>query len=180
VHLHSIEGIGAQIADVCRDEDVPYVVTLHDAWWICGRQFMITGENRFCNQRKIDVNICATCVDNPTLNGYRQVRLHEILEGAALLLVPSEYFRQLFIENGFDPARLRSTRTVSWHQPVNDARGGKQADATVGYVGGETPIKGAHLLRPFKRLPHTTIGYVVDNVVNLGRRSIDPSDWAVR
>ena len=182
VHLHSIEGIGAQIADVCRDEDVPYVVTLHDAWWICGRQFMITGENRFCNQRKIDVNICATCVDNPTLNGYRQVRLHGILEGAALLLVPSEYFRQLFIENGFDPARiaLNKNGVMAPTGVMMREVTGKQA-LRFGYVGGETPIKGAHLIKAvFKRLPHTNYRLcVVDNVVNLGRRSIDPSDWAV-
>ena len=182
VHLHSIQGIGAQIADVCREEDVPYVVTLHDAWWICGRQFMITGENRFCAQRKIDVDVCATCVDNPALNGYRQVRLQGILEGAALLLVPSEYFRQLFIENGFDPARIALNKNGVM-APTGVVKRETIGERTLrfGYVGGETQIKGAHLIKAvFKRLPHTNYRLrVVDNVLNLGRRSIDPAEWAI-
>ncbi|WP_322021210.1 MULTISPECIES: glycosyltransferase [unclassified Burkholderia] len=182
VHLHSIQGIGAQIAEVCQDEDIPYVVTLHDAWWICGRQFMITGENRFCNQRKIDINVCATCVDNPALNGYRQMRLRDVLEGAALLLVPSEYFRQLFIENGFDPARIALNKNgIMAPAPRAIPRSSGERAVRFGYVGGETPIKGSHLIKAaFKQLPYTNYRLrVVDNVLNLGRRSIDPVDWSI-
>ncbi|WP_196787363.1 glycosyltransferase [Burkholderia pseudomultivorans] len=182
VHLHSIQGIGARIAEVCQDEDIPYVVTLHDAWWICGRQFMITGENRFCNQRKIDVNVCATCVENPALNGYRQMRLREILEGAAMLLVPSEYFRQLFVENGFDSARvvLNKNGVMAPRQIANrKVLAGRKL--RFGYVGGDTPIKGANLIREaFNRMPHTDYQLrVVDNVLNLGRHSIDPIEWSI-
>ncbi|PRE75777.1 glycosyl transferase [Burkholderia multivorans] len=182
VHLHSIQGIGAQIAEVCQDEDIPYVVTLHDAWWICGRQFMITGENQFCNQRKIDINVCATCVDNPALNGYRQMRLRDVLEGAALLLVPSEYFRGLFIENGFDPARIALNKNGIM-APASRVlpRASGERMVRFGYVGGETPIKGSHLIKAaFKKLPYTNYRLrVVDNVLNLGRRSIDPVDWSI-
>ncbi|MBU9486474.1 glycosyltransferase [Burkholderia multivorans] len=182
VHLHSIQGIGARIAEVCQDEGVPYVVTLHDAWWICGRQFMITGENRFCNQRKIDINVCATCVENPALNGYRQLRLREILDGAAMLLVPSEYFRQLFVENGFDAARVVLNKNgvmAPVHVPKCRTIAGRKL--RFGYVGGETPIKGADLIKEvFKRLPYTHYQLrVVDNALNLGRHSIDVHDWEI-
>ncbi|PXX39325.1 MULTISPECIES: glycosyltransferase [Burkholderia] len=182
VHLHSIQGIGAQIAEVCQDEDIPYVVTLHDAWWICGRQFMITGENRFCNQRRIDINVCATCVDNPNLNGYRQARLREVLDDAALLLVPSEYFRRLFIENGFSENKIVLNKNGIMAPMSGSYRSMQQKNVIrFGYVGGDTPIKGSHLIKSiFKRLSYTNYRLrVVDNVLNLGRRSIDPVDWKV-
>lgn len=182
VHLHSIQGIGAQIAEVCLRERIPYVVTAHDAWWICGRQFMITGEHVYCNQRKIDLNVCATCVKDPSLNSYRQFRLREILFGAARLITPSEFFRELFTENGFDPTRI----VVNKNGVVAPRRAIRRESLArrplrIGYVGGETPIKGAPLLRKVLRsLPARNYELrVVDNVLNLGRRSIDAAEWRV-
>jgi hypothetical protein len=43
---------------------VPYAITLHDAWWLCGRQFMIDREGRYCGQTKIEADICGACVEN--------------------------------------------------------------------------------------------------------------------
>lgn len=181
VHLHSIQGIGAQIADVCREEGIPFVITLHDAWWVCGRQFLITRENRPCSQRAIDLKVCATCVDNPGVNAYRQSRLSEILDAAALLLVPSEYFRELIIENGFDPARVALNKNGVAAPIVTRDRTTDHGVLRFGYIGGETPIKGAHLIKSiFRRLPYVNYRLrVVDNVLNLGRRSIDPAAWQV-
>lgn len=182
VHLHSIQGIGAQIAEVCLRERIPFVVTLHDAWWICGRQFMITGESQYCYQRKIDLNICATCVKDASLNTYRQFRLREILLSASRLLAPSEFFRQLYAENGFDIERIVVNKNgigVPRREIRREALNGRPL--RFGYVGGETQIKGAPLIRKALRsLPDRNYElHVVDNVLNLGRRSIDPKQWAV-
>ncbi|WP_133650910.1 glycosyltransferase [Paraburkholderia flava] len=182
VHLHSVQGIGAQIAEVCNDEGIPFVVTLHDAWWICGRQFMVTGENRYCNQRKIDLAVCSVCVDNAHLNTYRQSRLREILQSAALLISPSEFFKQLYVDNGFDGERISVNkngilppRAQVHHASLRDR------PLRFGYVGGETEIKGAHLIRDaFRRLQHRNYElHVVDNTLNVGFPSIDPAAWKI-
>ncbi|WP_250492656.1 class I SAM-dependent methyltransferase [Caballeronia sp. GAWG1-1] len=183
VHLHSIQGIGASIAEVCQDEKIPYVVTLHDAWWICGRQFMITGERRYCFQRKIDLNVCSTCVDDAGLNTYRQFRLHDILKSASMLLAPSEFFVGLYTENGFDPAKIVLNRNgimapAKWvaHTPTSGR------PLRFGYVGGETSIKGSQLLKDaFKRLNRSDYELtVVDNASNLGLRTIEVHTWKVQ
>ncbi|MFM0308879.1 class I SAM-dependent methyltransferase [Paraburkholderia sp. RL17-383-BIF-A] len=182
VHLHSIQGIGAQIAEICQNEGIPFVVTLHDAWWICGRHFMITGENRYCNQRKIDTNVCASCVSDAGLNTYRQMRLHEILSSAALLIAPSEFSRQLYAENGFDPAKIvvnkNGIRPPSERIQRESLR---SRPLRFGYVGGEIPIKGAEVIKKaFKSLRYSNYELrVVDNVLNLGRHSIDTHTWNV-
>ncbi|GJH26032.1 glycosyltransferase [Caballeronia novacaledonica] len=182
VHLHSIQGIGASIAEVCQEEKIPFVVTLHDAWWICGRQFMITGEQRYCFQRKIDLSVCAKCVDDPGVNTYRQFRLHDILKSAAMLLVPSEFFRGLFIDNGFDPAKIVLNRN-GIQAPETRIERARLAGRPLrfGYVGGETPIKGAQLikdaLQSMSRSDYELT--VVDNARNLGMHTIETHTWKV-
>lgn len=40
VHFHAIQGLSASLIDVVRDRAIPYVVTVHDCWWISDRQFL--------------------------------------------------------------------------------------------------------------------------------------------
>jgi glycosyltransferase involved in cell wall biosynthesis len=183
VHIHSIQGIGVQVAEVCQAEGVPFAVTLHDAWWICARQFMVTGQGKYCHQRKIDINVCASCVPRPALNPYRQFRLREVLSGAALLMSPSEFFRGIYADNGFALDKL----VVNKNGIVKPRRRPErippsQRPLRFGFVGGEGPIKGSHLIKKaLRNLPQYT-NYelrVVDNELNLGRRSIFESNWSI-
>jgi hypothetical protein len=96
VHIHCVQGIGATLIDVCKEENVPVAVTLHDAWWICARQFMITGGNRYCNQVKIDLDVCARCLGGNPNNPYRQHRLASLLHSADMLLAPSAFPRPVY------------------------------------------------------------------------------------
>lgn len=182
VHLHSIQGFGVQIAEACQEAGIPYVVTMHDAWWICARQFMITGEGKYCHQSKVDLNVCSKCVANPVLNPYRQHRLHEVLAGAALMLAPSRFFRGVYAANGFDPSRLRVNkngvvppRDVIKREPL------AQRKLRLGFVGGEGPAKGSDLIKAaLRELPHTDYElHVVDAALNLGRRHIFEEVWQV-
>jgi len=183
VHIHSIQGIGVQVAEACKLEGIPFAVTLHDAWWICARQFMVTGEGKYCYQRKIDINICASCVPRPTLNPYRQHRLREVLSEAALLMSPSAFFRGIYVDNGFDPARVVVNKNgiVKPKRPPSRTLP-SQRPLRFGFVGGEGPIKGGDLIKKALRgLPQYT-NYelcVVDNELNLGRRSIFDTNWKV-
>lgn len=180
VHVHSIQGIGIQIAEACQAEGVPFVVTLHDAWWLCARQFMVNDKGRYCYQRKVDLDVCASCVPHPALNPYRQYRLHEVLTGAALLLSPSRFFAGIYADNGFDPHRLRVNKNgivkprVTIHRTPPSTR-----PLRFGFVGGEGPIKGSALIKKaLAALPHSNYEmHVVDNELNLGRRSIFESNW---
>lgn len=182
VHLHSVQGIGARLVEVCRKEEIPYVVTLHDAWWICERQFMVNYAGHYCHQRKIDLDVCARCVPNANANRSRQVSLHEILLSASLLLSPSEFFRQLYIENGFDPERVIVNKN-GIREPARSLRREPvaQRQLRLGFVGGDGPIKGGAIIRrALRSLPNKNyVLKVVDNELNLGRRSIDPEKWAV-
>jgi len=172
VHIHCIQNIGVSIADICKKRNTKYVVTLHDAWWLCGRQFMINNEGKYCNQRKIDLKICDQCVDQKASNNYRQQKLKSVLDDAELLLVPSNFFAELYRENALQRNKIVVNKN-GIRQPLSDCRARSGSAVTFGYVGGNTPIKGVHLVKEaFSELKEYDIKLVVvDNTMNLGTRS---------
>ncbi|WP_323744562.1 glycosyltransferase family 4 protein [Pseudomonas sp. UFMG81] len=174
VHLHSIQGLGALLAESCAKKGIPFVVTLHDAWWICGRQFMIDNHGEYCGQTRIDTHVCAACVDDAALNAHRQQSLAATLRKASLLLAPSRFARDLYLANGFDAARLRVNRNGIL-PPAADYQHQPGPLLRFGFVGGNTRIKGIDLItRAFAGLPRSDYELkVVDNLLHLGFRSFN-------
>jgi O-antigen biosynthesis protein len=160
---------------LCASKGIKYIVTLHDAWWICGRQFMIDRDGKYCGQTRIDLDICATCVNNNTLNRYRYSRLTAGLRNASVLLAPSRYFADLHLANGFDEVKVNKNGIVKPHA-IRRIR--QRGNLRFGYVGGNTEIKGIHLVKKvFSQLPDYKFKLVlVDNALNLGFASYDPQE----
>lgn len=182
VHAHSIQGFGASILRLCHERGIPYVVTLHDAWWLCDRQFMVRGDNRYCFQTRIDLRVCQNCLPAARHLNERMRIMTSILHRASLLLSPSESHRQLYLANGLDPSAVRVHRNGI--RMPSKARTPRQPGSPLrfGFVGGNEPIKGFHLVRAtFEALTQSNWELVlVDNTLNLGFRSIDVSAWTVQ
>lgn len=174
VHFHCVQGIGVGTLDLCRDRGIPYAVTLHDAWWLCGRQFMINREGRYCGQTRIDANVCGACVENRRVNVERTRRARAALEGASLLMTPSRFFADFHVANGFPAVQVNKNGIG---RPASAARHRREGRVRVGYVGGNTPIKGFHLVRTvFTELGDTPATLVLaDNTLNLGFSSYGPA-----
>lgn len=179
VHFHSIQGLSASLAEACIDADVPYVVTLHDAWWICERQFMVRPDQKFCGQTKIDLSVCETCVPNISWTELRLNYLKGILHRSAKLLAPSDFWKSVYVANDIKPEQIAVNKNG-----ILPPRGAllPTPDSTpnpkirFGFVGGLGPIKGLDLvLRAFRGVTNTNYELViVDNTMNLGYRSMDP------
>jgi glycosyltransferase involved in cell wall biosynthesis len=173
VHFHCVQGIGIGAVETCRARGVPYAITLHDAWWLCGRQFMVDRQGRYCHQRRIDEQVCASCVDNARTLSSRNRRTREALASADLLMAPSRFFADFHAANGF-PGVVVNKNGIS--PPLAHHRVRRDGRVRVGYVGGNTPIKGFHLVRKafagLGDLPATLV--LVDNTLNLGFSSFGP------
>jgi glycosyltransferase involved in cell wall biosynthesis len=180
VHFHSIQGLGALLLEDCQRAGVPVVVTLHDAWWICGRQFMIKGDDSYCFQKRIDLNVCSACVPDAGLNIYRQYRLRDMLDRADLLLTPSSFFQDIYAANGFAPERLKVNRN-GVARPIGFQRSPAKK-LRFGYVGGNSAVKGARLIQSvFAELDRSDYELVViDNLLSLGFSSIKAEDWPLK
>ncbi len=180
VHLHSIQGLSAAIARACADRGIPYVVTLHDAWWICARQFMVQADGRYCFQTRIDIRVCETCVPGAHHLKARYDLLMASLQGAALLLSPSEAHRQLYLAQGIAPEKVRVTPNGVRHPAKPPApRPLQPGRLAFAYVGGAVDVKGYPLVRAaFENLARTNWRLaIVDNTLNLGFSSIDVQSW---
>jgi glycosyltransferase involved in cell wall biosynthesis len=183
VHLHAIQGLSASLALACLERRIPYVVTLHDAWWLCARQFMVQGDGTYCFQTEIDIRVCNACVPGAAHLRRRYDLLMEVLRGASLLLAPSEAHRRLYLAQGLAPAQIKVAPNGVRH-PASPpaARPLTSGRLTFAYVGGDVAVKGFGLVkRVFESLTRADWHLVmVDNTKNLGFSSIDVSAWKTR
>jgi glycosyltransferase involved in cell wall biosynthesis len=181
VHLHSVQWLSAALATACRARGVPYVITVHDAWWLCARQFMVRENGTYCFQETIDLRICQNCIEGARHLELRQHLLKAALHGAALLISPSEAHRKLYLANGIAPERIvvAPNGVLLPAAPVPRTAREKLRFA---YVGGNVDVKGFSVVR--RAFEALTRGdwelVVVDNTLNLGFSSVDVADWRMR
>ncbi|PHY94596.1 glycosyl transferase [Acetobacter pomorum] len=182
VHFHATQGLGLGCVRVCMEKNIPYVITLHDAWWLCERQFMVKADGHYCFQEKINLHTCQLCVPHARHLAERQVLMTTAMQHAALLLTPSAEHRALFIANGISADRIRVNRNgFLWPQTPHISRKSGEK-LRFGYVGGTEEIKGYSLVkRAFEALKRDDWELViVDNKLNLGIKSVYTGAWKTK
>jgi glycosyltransferase involved in cell wall biosynthesis len=180
VHFHCLQGLSSAIIDVCHDRNVPFILTVHDAWWLCERQFMVTASGQYCGQTRIDLRICEGCIPGAQHLYERFQMSLQRLSGAARLLFPSDFHRTLHIANGIDAGKCQVNRNgVRVPAKPRSPRG--DGALRFGYVGGNDRVKGIHLIRDaFEALHRSDFELVlVDNTTNAGYSSMWAGDWKV-
>ncbi|NMO20388.1 glycosyltransferase [Pyxidicoccus fallax] len=182
VHFHSIQMLSASLASACVAEGIPYTITLHDAWWLCERQFMVREDHTYCHQKTIDLRVCSKCVPDSRFTFKRTFTLRKVLDDAALLLTPSEFQRQLYIANGVAPERIVVNKNgVLLPTRSRNARP-EGAPVRFAYLGGNAAHKGYFFLKSlFESLPEDNyVLKMTDILLRLGKRSIDAQAWTVK
>jgi len=181
VHLHALQGLTASLAAACCARGIPYVITLHDAWWLCARQFMVREDGTYCFQKSIDLRICQNCMPGAFHLEHRWRLMQSALRGAALLISPSESHRQLHLANGIAEDRIvvapNGVRLPTSHIPRTTTESLRFA-----YVGGNVDVKGHHIVkRAFESLSRPDWQLIlVDNTLNLGFSSVEAAEWNVQ
>jgi glycosyltransferase involved in cell wall biosynthesis len=95
VHFHAIQGMGVELLEAAKRFGAKVVVTAHDAWWICARQFMMKEDKTWCGQSQIDLRVCAACTKRPGNTYDRSLVMNKALDGVDLVLSPSMYHKQI-------------------------------------------------------------------------------------
>jgi glycosyltransferase involved in cell wall biosynthesis len=150
VHCHSLQTLGAGIIDAAAAHGVPVVVTMHDFWWFCARQFLVDTESRPCSL-VVAASDCPCEAGRPFLD-QRTRRLRAALELVDQILVPSSAAARVLVANGVDERRLAVDENGVPHPSVDRVRQPPAADrpddprVTVRYTGGSNPMKGADVL----------------------------------
>lgn len=104
VHLHGLQGFGAGPVSLAKAAGAAVVVTMHDMWWFCARQFLVQKDLRPCCP-VVNCGVCPCERDNQWLN-QRNRRLAAQLGNADLVLAPSSTMLELLRANGVDASVL--------------------------------------------------------------------------
>ena len=168
VHFQHLQGVSTRLTRLA--EDRPRVLTLHDYWHFCANSQLIRPDGSICDGPKLGwrcVDCAAEAVDAPWLRllrpfaglpfAYRNSYVRRCLKDIDLFLTPSEFSRQLHIDQGFPQERIRvlehgldASRLVS--SSTNLAP--PTARPHFGFLGSIAPQKGVHvLIEAFNQLP---------------------------
>lgn len=148
IHFHCIQRLGGSIVEAAQKAEVPYIVTVHDAWWISDYQFLVDAQNKvypdghpdIYEERKPPVNISQEASIERTLY------LKGLLRGAEKVLTVSNSFAEIYRKNGLPQIEVNKngiSEAIPW-QPKNTRN---KAKVVCGHVGGMAEHKGYFLLK---------------------------------
>ncbi|GGX70557.1 hypothetical protein GCM10007385_44500 [Tateyamaria omphalii] len=178
LHAHCLQDMGVDVLEAAEARGIPSILSVHDFWWLCERQFMIRPEQTYCGQSPVNIEDCRGCVNDFDAAKARQDRLHDVGRLPARVTYPSAFARDLSVSSGFAP-----DHSVVWENgvrlPGDDfaeaqlARRAKDKRLTFGFLGGPSQIKGWPTMREaFKSLNREDFRvFVVDG-------SMDGSWWS--
>lgn len=145
IHMHSMQVLTASVAIAAKELNIPYIVTLHDAWWLSRYMFLI---DEFGN---------AVDPANPLSGGSvksqdeiktllaRDKILRNVLKNAKLRLAVSQKFADLYMSAGVVDVQTHENIVepfeVYERQPETDGK------IVLGFIGGMSKHKGYHPFR---------------------------------
>jgi len=137
VHLHCIQRLTASIVDKLRHRGVPYVVTLHDGWWISPHQFVVSPDG-VPETYDFRPGAAAPLPDRARIT-------QRALEDAAALLAVSDSFAEVHRAAGI--ARVETVENGVSSLPEARPVPGPAGRVRLGLIGGASRHKGFALLR---------------------------------
>lgn len=169
VHFHCIQRLSDEIVSEVLNAGIPYIVTLHDGWWISPHQFLVdqygfdrcSGIDPLAN-RGLPANEAGKTIA-------RRARLYPLLEGAAHRLAVSEAFAQVYTSAGVEGVATLANGMPTL-KPAQEMYQGQTA-LRVAHIGGRMVHKGADLVEASLRLgQYDMIEFVmIDGSVPAGR-----------
>lgn len=147
VHLHALQSLGAGLVTVAAEAGARVLVTMHDFWWFCARQFLV---NRSLNPCCLVTTAgdCPCAVDNDWLH-QRNQRLLLALEQVDLVLAPSTTMARALVANGVPPQKVVVNENGLVDVPRRGTargRAGTREPLQLRYTGGPSELKGAEVL----------------------------------
>lgn len=144
VHFHCIQQLTATVVEAVRRRGTPYVVTLHDAWWISDFQFLIDADHKIQHARPDPVTSGSDTRLGLTRSIARRRRLGRLLDGAHARLAVSEAFAAIYREAGVSNVQTVANGVSTLRPVPRPLR--PSARVRLGHIGNRSAHKGACLL----------------------------------
>ncbi|MDO8108555.1 glycosyltransferase [Isoptericola sp. b441] len=145
VHVHALQTLGGGVLRAAKRSGAAVVVTMHDFWWTCARQFLMPAVGPECSL-VVSCGSCPCAVDHAWLER-RNSELQAYLEHADLVLAPSESAARVLAANGVAADRIEVDENgVQGVSGPAAPRGPRTGPVRFLYAGGDDPMKGVETL----------------------------------
>ena len=147
VHLHSLQTLGAGLVSAAKESGAAVVLTMHDFWWTCARQFLVAKDMKPCTL-VVDSGGCPCEGGHAWLEARnRTVKAH--LGAADVVLAPSQSAARVLAANGVTGIRV-DENGLPQEEPAAQApperRPDPQGRLRIMFAGGGDPMKGLPVL----------------------------------
>lgn len=148
IHFHCVQRLTASIVEAARDAKIPYMVTIHDAWWISDFQFLVDHNSKVYPEGHSDPYQIIELPTNMKLADSIERRrdLKELLHGASKVLTVSNAFAEIYRKNGIHQIEVVAngvSSDIQW--TLKDTSYTKRV--VCGHIGGMSEHKGYYLLK---------------------------------
>ncbi len=148
VHFHCVQRLTASVVEATKDNNIPYIITAHDAWWISDHQFLIDKNDKVYPDGHPDMFAPRVLPNNVSLEESieRITYYQELLHGATHLLTVSESFADIYRKNGYPEIKVNKngiSATVEWLPKNTDYT----ENVVCALIGGMANHKGYFLLK---------------------------------
>lgn len=144
IHFHCIQRLTASIVQTAQDMKIPYLVTLHDAWWLSPHQFLVDDDGFL---RLPSSDALAEFAERPSATIaaiHRRQKLDPLLLGADRILTVSESFAEVYRSAGIDPVTVIANGVPDL--PAANPRPPAGGALRLAHIGGRASHKGADLV----------------------------------
>ena len=162
VHVHHTKGIGIDIFDLAKEENIPIIYTLHDYFCLCPYTTLLDSKGRLCEGKK---EYCSNCLKegqgiydgNAFIEKWRK-DYKEVLSSCTEIIVPSESMKNIMdlfgkeikkkirvIEHGYGVEKILNTTMYDSQKNLpNLQKKSSSSKFKVAFIGGLTKIKGSN------------------------------------
>jgi glycosyltransferase involved in cell wall biosynthesis len=148
IHCHCTQVLTASPLVVAKQLGIPYLITLHDAWWISPELFLVSPAGRLIDPAKPFDHIDGIpTAEEKAVALERRSILTAILQGANKRLAVSEPFRQVYKQAGVEAMGVRENQATTMQPTQPRTARGPDEPIRICHVGGMAMHKGYHILR---------------------------------
>lgn len=148
IHFHCVQRLSASIVEAAKHSHIPYVVTVHDAWWISDFQFLVDQSGTVYPEGHPEPSNKRVLPNNVTLaeSMAREVYLKDLLKGAKQVLAVSDAFSEIYRKNGITDIKVNKnglSHAIEWAPKET----GYTDKVVCAHIGGMSEHKGYYLLK---------------------------------
>lgn len=145
IHLHCVQRLTGTLLESAAALSIPYVVTVHDAWWISEHQFLLDDNANLVDFNQLNPLVVQQTSSDTEAAVKRSKYLSGLLVGAEKIYAVSEYQASLYRQNGFKNIAVNKNG-LPHVVPVNRSKSAS-SKLRLGYVGGICDHKGYYQLK---------------------------------